>query len=136
MQEAVAAKPVYGCQAAMVVTNSSFTQQAIHLARSNKVTLWDRKRLVAALLKVKPQERPRKHPRVSDEPVEARIPEYRPSQLPLTEPASDGPLREMRHPGLGEGAGLLPGAIAKIRRRGVLLSAPTRSLVDGGFSRE
>jgi restriction system protein len=53
IQEAVAAKGYYGCSKAMVVTNSFFTQQAIELARRNQVELWDRNKLVAALLSVK-----------------------------------------------------------------------------------
>jgi restriction system protein len=37
----------------MVVTNSFFTQQAIELARRNQVEMWDRNKLVEALLSVK-----------------------------------------------------------------------------------
>jgi restriction system protein len=53
IQEAVAAKGYYECSRAMVVTNSFFTQQAIELARRNQVELWDRSKLVSALLSVK-----------------------------------------------------------------------------------
>ncbi len=53
IQEAVAAKGYYGCEAAMVATNSRFTRQAVTLAEANGVALWDRSRLVAALLSVK-----------------------------------------------------------------------------------
>jgi restriction system protein len=53
IQEAVAAKGYYDCSKAMVVTNNFFTQQAIELARRNQVELWDRNKLVAALLSVK-----------------------------------------------------------------------------------
>ncbi|MGD0153810.1 MAG: restriction endonuclease [Thermacetogeniaceae bacterium] len=53
IQEAVAAKGYYDCTKAMVVTNSFFTQQAMELARRNQVELWDRNKLVAALLSVK-----------------------------------------------------------------------------------
>jgi restriction system protein len=53
IQEAVAAKGYYDCSRAMVVTNSFFTQQAIELARRNQVELWDRSKLVEALLSVK-----------------------------------------------------------------------------------
>jgi restriction system protein len=52
VQEAVAAKGMYGCTEAMVVTNSTFTRQAIELARANRVTLWNRERLIEALLSV------------------------------------------------------------------------------------
>ena len=50
VQQAVAAKAQYGCDKAMVVTNSFYTPQAVRLARSNKVKLWDRNRLVSALI--------------------------------------------------------------------------------------
>jgi restriction system protein len=53
IQEAVAAKGYYDCSKAMVVTNSFFTQQAIELARRNQIELWDRDKLVSALLSVK-----------------------------------------------------------------------------------
>lgn len=46
VQAAVAAKGIYQCQRAMVVTNSTFTEQAKKLARANKVELWDRKKLI------------------------------------------------------------------------------------------
>jgi restriction system protein len=50
ISEAVAAKPMYRCDRAMVVTNSYFTEQAKVLARANDVVLWDRDELVSALL--------------------------------------------------------------------------------------
>ena len=53
VQEAVAAKAKYHCAEAMVVTNSTFTKQAIELARVNGVSLWGREELVARLLKNK-----------------------------------------------------------------------------------
>jgi restriction system protein len=49
VQEAVAAKAMYGCTEAMVVTNSTFTNQACELARVNGVELWARERLVREL---------------------------------------------------------------------------------------
>ncbi|MHB8883225.1 MAG: restriction endonuclease [Thermodesulfovibrionales bacterium] len=49
IQEAVASKGYYGCQNAMVVTNSNFTDQAIKLARANDVELWGRNKLIDAL---------------------------------------------------------------------------------------
>lgn len=52
IQEVVASKNKYGCANAMVVTNSSYTNQAQELARVNNVTLWDRHRLTQALLSV------------------------------------------------------------------------------------
>lgn len=53
VQEAVAAKGKYGCTEAMVVTNSYYTRQAIELAKSNKVELWDRKKFIKELLLLK-----------------------------------------------------------------------------------
>jgi restriction system protein len=50
IQEAVAAKGYYDCTHAIVVTNSRYTRQAMQLARTNGVELWDRSRLVRALL--------------------------------------------------------------------------------------
>lgn len=49
VQEAVAAKGHYGCQGAMVVTNSYFTDQAKRLASSNDVALWDRRDLAKVM---------------------------------------------------------------------------------------
>ncbi len=50
IQEVVAAKAMYGCQHALVVTNSFFTNAAVELARANGVELWDRHRLASELL--------------------------------------------------------------------------------------
>lgn len=47
VQEAVAAKGLYRCNVALVVTNSRFTHQAATLAKANDVRLWDRDVLVA-----------------------------------------------------------------------------------------
>ncbi len=52
VQQVVAAKAKYGCTAAMVVTNRAYTKPARTLAEANKVELWDRDRLVQALLSV------------------------------------------------------------------------------------
>lgn len=52
VQEAVAAKGMYGCTEAMVVTNSTFTRAAVELAKANHVVLWDRDRLVETILRV------------------------------------------------------------------------------------
>lgn len=53
IQEAVAAKGYYDCDAALVVANREFTQQARQLARANEVELWDRDGLVRKLLAVR-----------------------------------------------------------------------------------
>jgi restriction system protein len=52
VQEAHAAPAIYGCTRALVVTNRYFTASAQRLARANHVDLWDRDRLVSALLSV------------------------------------------------------------------------------------
>jgi len=57
VQQAVAAKAQYGCSEAMVVTNAFYTAQAVRLARSNKVKLWDRNLLVSALLSARKAQR-------------------------------------------------------------------------------
>ncbi len=49
VQEIVSARGYYGCQWALVVTNSVFTQAAQRLAATNGVTLWDRSALVREL---------------------------------------------------------------------------------------
>jgi restriction system protein len=46
VREAVAARAHYGTQRAIVLTNSFFTYQAVALAQSNRVELWDRNTLV------------------------------------------------------------------------------------------
>jgi restriction system protein len=58
VQEAVAAKAMYSCTEAMVVTNSTFTEQARTLARANQVALWDRDRLVLELVEAQPDAMP------------------------------------------------------------------------------
>jgi len=46
VQEVVAARGDYGCDEAIVLSNSDFTEQAVELARRNRVTLVGRKRLL------------------------------------------------------------------------------------------
>jgi restriction system protein len=50
VQEAHAAKSIYGCDHAMVVTNSVFTTQAHKLAKATGVELWAREKLIKNLL--------------------------------------------------------------------------------------
>ncbi len=45
IQEVVAAKEVYNCAKAIVITNSFFTRAAIELAKANQVNLWNREKL-------------------------------------------------------------------------------------------
>jgi restriction system protein len=45
VQAITAAKPLYRCDEAWVVTNSRFTRSAVELARANKVTLIEGKEL-------------------------------------------------------------------------------------------
>lgn len=52
IQEVVAAKAMYGCTEAMVITNSFYSNQAIELAHVNEVVLWNRKDLLDAMLAV------------------------------------------------------------------------------------
>lgn len=54
VQEAVASKPMYRCDRAMVVTNRYFTPSAKRLAKANHVTLWNRDDLIRALLRSDP----------------------------------------------------------------------------------
>ena len=49
VQQAFASTGRYACQQSMVVTNASFTPQAIELARADNVELWDRNRLRKAM---------------------------------------------------------------------------------------
>jgi restriction system protein len=50
VQEAAAAKGYYGCEDAMVVTNSAFTHQARELAACNGIRLWGREELIRELV--------------------------------------------------------------------------------------
>jgi restriction system protein len=52
IQEAHTAPALYSCSGSMVVTNRYFTAAASKLACTNGVVLWDRDRLVKALLGV------------------------------------------------------------------------------------
>jgi restriction system protein len=58
IQEAVASKGYYDADAAMVVTNRYYTEQAQTLARKNAVELWDRDRLVQILLRAQTADAP------------------------------------------------------------------------------
>lgn len=69
VQEAVAAKGYYDCDAAMVVTNSDYTAQARELARKNKVTLWDRAKLSDELESAHVRERVAEQQATSAEPI-------------------------------------------------------------------
>jgi restriction system protein len=51
VQEVVGAMPMYAADAAMVVTNSRFTKQALTLAEKHGVQMWGRDELVVALLR-------------------------------------------------------------------------------------
>ena len=50
VQQAAAARPHYDADGAMVVTNTTFTAQAVTLAESADVVLWDRDDIAAELL--------------------------------------------------------------------------------------
>lgn len=51
VQQAAAARPHYDADGAMVVTNATFTAQAVTLADSADVVLWDRDDIAAELLR-------------------------------------------------------------------------------------
>lgn len=53
IQEVVASKAYYGADKSMVITTGGFTASAIKLALSNKVELWDNKKLKNTLSKLK-----------------------------------------------------------------------------------
>lgn len=46
VQEVTAGKVFYGCHVGVVLTNSTFTEGAIRLAKTNGVLLWDRKKML------------------------------------------------------------------------------------------
>ena len=56
VQEVVGAKAYYKAEKAFVVTNSHFTDAAVHLAESNKVTLWNRETLETQIKKASKKE--------------------------------------------------------------------------------
>lgn len=49
VQEAVSSKSYYKCTRAAVITNSTFTRQAVSLAEESKVILWDRDDIIGFL---------------------------------------------------------------------------------------
>jgi restriction system protein len=51
VQEVVGAKDFYRCTDSLVVTNNTYTAQARKLAEATGTELWDRRRLIAALLR-------------------------------------------------------------------------------------
>ncbi len=54
VQEVVAAREMYGCENAIVITNRDYTHASRQLAVANRVELWDRKHLMQALLSLAP----------------------------------------------------------------------------------
>ena len=52
IQEVVASKEHYGANKAMVVTTGNFTKSAIELAKSNKVELWDKNKLLTIIANI------------------------------------------------------------------------------------
>jgi restriction system protein len=53
VQEIASAVKYYNADKAMVITNNRFTENAYHLAHSNSVELWDRKKLIEFMLHAK-----------------------------------------------------------------------------------
>ena len=46
VQEVIGSKSMNGCHVAVVLTNNTFTKQAIELAEKNNVLLWNRDKLI------------------------------------------------------------------------------------------
>lgn len=95
VQEAVASKGMYGCDAALVVANREFTQQAQKLARANKVDLWGRGVLVSKLLSVRGKEAP--GGQLVLEPAPPAMSVALPAEITpeaTSTPASDNPVEE------------------------------------------
>jgi restriction system protein len=95
IQEVVAAKAKYGCQHALVATNSTYTQAAADLARVNRVELWDRARLARELLALTTGEIAAKLARVT-EPLAPSVSASHPGAREthkMTLPAADVPPR-------------------------------------------
>lgn len=53
IQEIIGAKGYYNATKGMVVTNSQYTKNAVHLANANQIELWDRKKLIDVMIKDK-----------------------------------------------------------------------------------
>jgi restriction system protein len=53
VQTAITARGDFACNAAMVIANRPFTNEAKKLAKANKVVLWDREALIGRLVKMK-----------------------------------------------------------------------------------
>jgi restriction system protein len=102
IQEAVAAKGYYGCSEAMVVTNSTYTAPAVQLAQANRVILWDRERLIQALLSVAPVEQPQ----TDAAPVPA------PAAEPLPQSVSEPPVSRNPAPAQAAEPAISTGAAA------------------------
>jgi len=56
IQQVIGAIKYYDANKGMVVTNSSFTENAYDLANSNGIELWDRKKLIGIMCKSKGKE--------------------------------------------------------------------------------
>jgi len=53
VQETIAAKQYYKAERGMVITNSFFTKNAINLAESTGIVLWDRYKLINFIIRIK-----------------------------------------------------------------------------------
>ena len=65
VQEVVASKAMYGCNEAMVITNSFYTKPAMELAKKNNVTLWNREDLIKQIIHTKPSKLNKKQKRLT-----------------------------------------------------------------------
>lgn len=50
VQEVIASKSIYDCHVGVVLTNSSFSNEAKKLAQANNILLWDRNKLIELIL--------------------------------------------------------------------------------------
>lgn len=73
VQEAQTAKAYYGATEAWVVSNRDYTKAAYNLAKSNNVTLINRKQLIDMILQLNPGDAPDTQKVIEDLPVEEVI---------------------------------------------------------------
>jgi restriction system protein len=115
VQEAVAAKAMYGCDAALVVANREFTQQA---RRLNKVELWDREALVGKLLAVRGEQA-----REAPEPL---LLDGAPAEPPAVARAEAVPVGGPAPPGISATHCTTCGAAVSAKVRDYCLARPAR----------
>lgn len=90
VQQIVAAIQYYKANRGMVVTNSFFTKNAIQLAKSNNIELWDRNRLIKIMNRSKGKEMAQKV--VVDDTIKNICRDYIPTETKGICPICKGPL--------------------------------------------